>query len=366
MPDSDASFSRVVAGLSVLSAVVVVYEAWCGYTTELARQKYNRYARSWEAELAHLEEEKGLDVRQYYERAVPVGIAEGEEAFKPRPVPSEVASDAYIESQEKLADAYDDEAALYEALPEENDAEEATQDASVERDSDWAELTEAEAAKILAEMDDPNWGWKELTQEEAEAMGFPVNNRIVLDEDEEDEEEEEEADEDEALLAAKMKEQHEAFESFLGAKEGNAPPERPSWTTPGEEAWADGEEGPARLVDAPATHAVLDPQTKSPHAYTKQGDSSHLQADATAGGSNLADVVAGTGVALGCLAFAAMAALLYAPRKLQQSSSSQPERNSPAPVSSSREESVELGGVKSSWAAQAVDQAVDAAQKTNP
>jgi hypothetical protein len=260
-------------------------------------------------------------------------------------------------------------------------------------------MTGGELAKTLAEIrDDEETEWKELSAAEAEALNLPVNNRIRLyenEDEEEDDDEEDEEDEEEALAVAKIMEQRGAFDTYLLEKDGSkalvalsadraakdrAPKDGAGSLTSSAKARSetgsaeaevetDGVEGTPVLVDAPATHASFDPQTKSPRAYQKPKDApaqtAHLQGDATGSGSRIADVAAGTGVALGCMALVAMVALLYAPRKLQPSSSSQQDRNTPL-VSSAREEAVEMGGVKSSWAANAVDQAVDAAQQTNP
>jgi hypothetical protein len=124
------------------------------------------------------------------------------------------------------------------------------------------------------------------------------------------------------------------------------------------------EDEPARVVLAPATHARLDPNTKALHAYQKPGAdaaSSRLPNGDAAGGNHLADVIAGTGAALVCMTLVALVALLYAPRKSRQSSVAPPAASSGA---GAREESLELGGVRSSWAASAVDQALDDAART--
>jgi len=164
-------------------------------------------------------------------------------------------------------------------------------------------------------------------------------------------------DEEEALAAAKFQEQKDAFDMFLHDKEGERAPSAErfrSWNKIDAEPDLDTVDEPEAVVVAPATHAVLDPKTKSLHAYQKQ------TSDAPASGNHLTDVVAGTGVALVCMALVALVALLYGPGK--PSSSGQLERTAPL-VPPAREESLEMGGVTSTWAAQAVDQAVDAAQQ---
>merc|ERR1719238_1005241 len=131
----------------------------------------------------------------------------------------------------------------------------------------------------------------------------------------EEEDEDDEEDEEEMLAAAKMQEQKDTFATFLHGKDGRAPAELPgsfNAMAAGAEVDETVADDPARLVLAPATHATLDPHTKSLHAYQERADGS-TSGEHGNSGKYFADAAAATGVALVCMALAALVAILFVP-----------------------------------------------------